>query len=280
VGYAHPDALVETDWLADRLDDPDLRIVEGGFDSTAYGEGHVPGAVAWSWKDDFQHPVRNDLPDRDGIEALLGRSGIGPDTAIVLYGGQNNWYAGYGYWLLTIYGHRRLHLLDGGRTKWIAEGRRLTTDLPTLTPTRYHAADPDWSHRAMRDDVLASIGRPDRVLVDVRSREEWEGKLMPPWTVPNPEGQRGGRIPGAVHIPWERQLREDGTFKSAEDLRALYEAQGVTPEKEAIAYCVIGGRSNFAWFALSQLLGYPHARLYDGSWLEWGTLRGVPIEGR
>ena len=278
MGYAYPDALVETGWLADQLGDPNIRIVEAGFDHGPYGEGHVPGAVAWSWKDDFQHPVRNDLQDRVGIEALLGRSGIGLDTTVVLYGGQNNWYAGFGYWLLTIYGHQRLHLLDGGRKKWLTENRPLTTDVPTVTPTQYRAADPDWSHRAMRDDVLASIGRPDRVLVDVRSLEEWEGKLMPPWTVPNPEGQRGSRIPGAVHVPWERQLNEDGTFKSAEDLRALYEAQGVTPDKEAISYCVIGGRSNVAWFALSRLLGYPKARLYDGSWLEWGTLRGVPIE--
>lgn len=278
MGYAYPDALIETSWLADRLGDPSICIVEAGFDHGSYGEGHIPGAVAWSWKDDFQHPVRNDLPDRAGIEALLGRSGIGPDTTVVLYGGQNNWYAGFGYWLLTIYGHQRLHLLDGGRKKWLAEGRPLTTDVPTVAPTRYQATDPDWSHRARRDDVLEAIGQSDRVLVDVRSREEWEGKLMPPWTVPNPEGQRGGRIPGAVHVPWERQLNEDGTFKSTEDLRALYEAQGVTPDKEAISYCVIGGRSNFAWFALSRLLGYPKVRLYDGSWLEWGTLRGVPIE--
>lgn len=278
MGYAYPDALVETGWLAERLGDPSVRIVEAGFDHGSYAEGHVPGAVAWSWKDDFQHPSRNDLPDRAGIEALLGRAGIARDTTVVLYGGQNNWYAGFGYWLLTLYGHERLHLLNGGRKKWLAEGRPLTTDVPEVTPTQYHAQEPDWRHRAMRDDVLACIGRSDRVLVDVRSREEWDGKLMPPWTVPNPEGQRGGRIPGAVHIPWEQQLNEDGTFKSAERLRALYEAQGVTPEKEAISYCVIGGRSNFAWFALSRLLGYPKARLYDGSWLEWGTLRGVPIE--
>jgi len=277
-GYAHPDALVETEWLAERLDDPAIRIVEANFDLGSYAEDHLPGAVGWSWKDDFQHPLRNDLPDRAGIEELLGRSGIGHDTTVVLYGGQNNWYAGFGYWLLSIYGHQRLHLLNGGRKKWTAEGRPLTTAVPSVTPTRYRAAEPDWRYRATRDDVLDSIGNPGRVLVDVRSREEWEGKLMPPWTVPNAEGQRGGRIPGAVHIPWELQLRADGTFKSAEDLRALYEVQGVTPDKEAIGYCVIGGRSNFAWFVLSRLLGYPKVRLYDGSWLEWGTLRGVPIE--
>lgn len=204
-GYAHPDALVQTGWLAERLGDPSIRIVEAGLDNGAYGEGHIPGSVAWSWRDDFQHPTRNDLPDRAGIEALLGRSGIGPDTTVVLYGGQNNWYAGFGYWLLTIYGHERLHLLDGGRRKWLAEGRSTTTDLPIVASTRYRAADPDWSHRAMRDAVLASIGRPDRVLIDVRSREERDGKLMPPWTVPNPQGQRGGRIPEASHVPWEQQ---------------------------------------------------------------------------
>jgi thiosulfate/3-mercaptopyruvate sulfurtransferase len=276
--YAHPDALVETGWLAERLDDPTIRIVDVGFDSGTYSEDHLPGAVAWCWKDDFQHPVRNDLPDRSEIAALLGRSGIGPDTTVVLYGGQNNWYAGFGYWLLTIYGHTRLHLLNGGRKKWLAEGRPTTPDVPDVAPTQYQPEEPDWGYRAMRDYVLDSIGHPGRVLVDVRSREEWNGKLMPPWTVPNPEGQRGGRIPGAVHIPWELQLNDDGTFKSADELRALYEAHGVTPDREAISYCVIGGRSNFAWFALSRLLGYPKVRLYDGSWLEWGTLRGAPIE--
>jgi thiosulfate/3-mercaptopyruvate sulfurtransferase len=212
------------------------------------------------------------------IAALLGRSGIGPDTTVVLYGGLNNWYAGFGYWLLTIYGHTRLHLLNGGRKKWLDEGRPTTTDLPDVTPTQYQPAEPDWRHRALRDHVLDSIGRPERVLVDVRSRDEWNGKLMSPWTVPNPEGQRGGRIPGAMHVPWEQLLNEDGTFRSADDLRALYEGSGITPDKEAISYYVIGGRSNFAWFALSRLLGYPKVRLYDGSWLEWGTLRGAPIE--
>ena len=204
-GYAHPDALVQTAWLAERLDDSTIRIVEAGFDSGSYGEGHIPDAVAWSWKADFQHPVRNDLPDRAGIAVLLGRSGISPDTTVVLYGGQNNWYAGFGYWLLTMCGHRRLHLLDGGRKKWLAEGRLITTDMPTVAPTQYQAAEPDWSHRAMRDHVLDSIGGSDRVLVDVRSRDEWNGKLMPPWTVPNPQGQRGGRIPEASHVPWEQQ---------------------------------------------------------------------------
>lgn len=276
--YAHPDALVETDWLADRLNDSTVRVVEVGFTSAPFQEGHIPGAVSWSWKEDLQHPVRNDLPDRDGIQALLSRLGISASQTIVLYGGDNNWYAGYAFWLLTIYGHRRLHLLNGGRKKWLAESRPLSQKPPSIETTCYRASEPDWRHRAMRDDVLASIGRPDSVLLDVRSLEEWDGKLMPPWTVPNPEGQRGGRIPGAVHLPWERQLNGDGTFKSADDLRALYAERGVTPDKEVISYCVIGGRSNVAWFVLSQLLGYPNARLYDGSWLEWGTLRGAPIE--
>jgi thiosulfate/3-mercaptopyruvate sulfurtransferase len=270
--------LVSADWLHEHVDDPALRIVEVGFGRASYDDGHIRGAISWTWAEDFQHPLRNDLPDREGIELLMRRSGVGRDTTVLLYGDLSNWYASMAYWLLTCFGHPRMLLLDGGKKKWMAEGRALTTDVPTVASSDYVAAAPDFRHRAMRDYVLASIGRSDRVLLDVRSRDEYEGKLMPPWTLPNVQGQRGGRIPGAVHVPWESQLREDGTFKSAAELRALYEPLGITPDKEIISYCVIGGRSNQAWFALSQLLGYPNVRLYDGSWLEWGTLRDVPIE--
>lgn len=276
--YAHPEVLVETQWVADNLDDPNIRLIEAAYDTEKYDLGHIPGALPWTWKQDFQHPVRKDVPDKDGVEALLARSGIAKDTTVVVYGAPNNWYATFGFWLLTIYGHRNIRVMNGGREKWAAEGRPLTTDEPVVTATTYRAQEPDWTVRASRDRVQESIGMPSRVLVDVRGSDEYRGKLMPTWKLSEEGGQRGGHIPGAVNIPWNLAQQDDGTFKPVEALQEIFSTQGVTADKEAITYCVIGGRSNQTWFVLKFLLGYSQVRLYDGSWLEWGGLVGVPID--
>jgi thiosulfate/3-mercaptopyruvate sulfurtransferase len=277
MGYAHPDVLVDTQWVADHLEDLTVRIVESNYDSEANESGHIPGAGSWTWKDDFQHPVRKDIPDKAGLEALLSRSGITNDSTVVLYGMPHNAYATYAFWLLKMHGHRDVRIMDGGRDKWIGEGRPVTVEAPAITPATYRAADPDRSIRALRDEVYAAVADPERMLVDVREPEEYHGALMDYWNT-GAGGMRGGHIPGAVNIPWHSAHNDDGTFRSAEELQARYTARGVTPDKEAISYCVIGGRSNQTWFVLKYLLGYPRVRLYDGSWLEWGTLVGVPIE--
>lgn len=277
-GYAHPEVLVDTEWVSDHMSDPAVRLVEVGFDMEAYDSGHAPGAVGWSWQRDFQHPVRRDIPDKAGAEALFSRSGIGNATTVVFYGENNNSYATFAFWLLKIYGHKDARILNGSRKKYVDEGRPMTTERPPVTPTTYVAREPDGSIRALRDLVLESIGRADRILVDARSPEEYRGQLLAGWSFPNEGAQRGGHIPGAVNIPWNLAHKEDGTFKPAEELHALYSGVGITPDKEALIYCVIGGRSNQTWFVLTQLLGYPKVRLYDGSWAEWGILMGVPIE--
>lgn len=277
VGYAYPDVLVETQWVADRLDDSNVRLIEVAFDRTDYGQGHIPGAQAWAWSEDFQHPVCKDIPDKAGWQTLLARSGIANETTVVLYGASDNWYATFAFWLLTIYGHRDARVMNGGRAKWTAEGRPLTTDAPVVKPAPYEASEPEWSHRALYDRVRAAIDDPDRVLVDVRDPDEYAGALRPSWTLPEASGQRGGHIPGAVSIPWSLALRDDRTFKPAAELQALFTGHGVTADREAITYCVIGGRSNQTWFVLKYLLGYPRVRLYDGSWLEWGGLIGAPV---
>jgi thiosulfate/3-mercaptopyruvate sulfurtransferase len=239
---------------------------------------HIPGALPWTWNQDFQHPVRKDVPDIEGWEALLARSGIANDTTVVVYGAPSKYYATYAVWLLTIYGHRDIRLMNGGRDKWTAESRPLTTAVSAVTQTTYRAQEPDWTNRALRDLVQESIGNPNRILVDVRETEEYCGTLSPTWKLPEEGGQRGGRIPGAVNILWSMVLQDDGTFKPVESLQEIYDSQGVSAEKESIIYCVIGGRSSHTWFVLKYLLGYPQVRLYDGSWLEWGGLIGAPIE--
>lgn len=276
--YAYRDVLVETQWMADHLDDPDVRLIEAAYDTEIYDLGHIPRALPWTWNQDFQHPVRKDVPDKEGWEALLARSGIGNDTTVVVYGAPSKYYATYAAWLLTIFGHRDIRLMNGGREKWAAESRSLTTDGSAVTQTTYRPQEPDWSIRALRDRVQESIGNPNRVLVDVRDSEEYCGTLNSTWKLPEEGGQRGGRIPGAVNILWSMVLQDDGTFKPLEALQELYASQGVTADKEATTYCVIGGRSSHTWFVLKYLLGYPQVRLYDGSWLEWGGLVGVPIE--
>jgi thiosulfate/3-mercaptopyruvate sulfurtransferase len=277
-GYAHPEVVVDTAWVATHLHDPRVRLVEVDVDTSAYDSGHVPGAVGWNWQRDTQQPIRRDVPDKVGVEALLARSGIAADSTVVFYGDNNNWFATFAFWLVTLYGHRAVRIMNGGRAKWVAEGRPMTTEVPVVTPTAYLAADPDWSLRALRDFVRDSIGKRTRALVDVRSPREFSGELLAPEHLPQEGAQRGGHIPGAVNIPWSEAVAADGTFQPAAELRALYESRGVTPDREVIAYCRIGERSSHTWFVLKYLLGYPHVRNYDGSWTEWGSLVGAPIE--
>ncbi|HLJ60880.1 MAG TPA: sulfurtransferase [bacterium] len=275
--YAHPEVLVETPWLSEHLKDPKVRVVEVSEDLTLYDQGHIPGAVHFNWKSQLQDGIRRDWIDKAQVEALLGAHGIGNDTTVVLYGDKNNWFATYTFWLLSIYGVERARILNGGRAKWIAEGRPIVTDVPAHPRATFRAKDADVSIRAFRDQVLSKLGK-GVALVDVRSPQEYSGELIAMPAYPQEGAQRGGHIPGAQHIPWGQNVREDGTFKSPEELRALYEAKGITPDKEVIAYCRIGERSSLTWFTLAKLLGYPNVRNYDGSWTEWGSLVGAPIE--
>jgi thiosulfate/3-mercaptopyruvate sulfurtransferase len=276
-GYLHPEVLVTTEWAEAHLSDPMIRFVEVDVDTTAYDTGHLPGAVGWNWQRDTQDTLRRDIPDKAALEALLSRSGISNDTTIVLYGDNNNWFATYAFWLLTMYGHERLRLMDGGRRKWVEEGRPLTTDVPQITPTRYTTNGINFRLRALRPFVEGSLNNPARALVDVRSAGEYSGELLAPPNLPQEGAQRGGHIPGAINIPWVQAVAEDGTFKSYDELSKLYGSQGITADKEVIAYCRIGERSSHTWFALHYLLGYPNVRNYDGSWTEWGSAIGVPI---
>ena len=277
-GYTHPEVLVETSWVAEHLHDPKLRLVEVDVDTTAYDSGHVPGAVGWNWKKDTQQPIRRDIPDQAGMEALLGRSGIANDTTVIVYGDNNNWFATFAFWLLKLYGHPDARVMNGGRKKWIDEGRALETGLPAVTAATYHAAGADMSVRALRGLVHDSLGQAGHGLVDVRSPKEFSGELLAPENLPQEGAQRGGHILGAANIPWGQAVREDGTFKSAADLKALYGGRGISPDKQIIAYCRIGERSSHTWFVLKYLLGYPRVRNNDGSWTEWGSLVGEPIE--
>jgi thiosulfate/3-mercaptopyruvate sulfurtransferase len=273
-GYAN-DVLVETGWLAEHLKDPAVRVAEISEDTSLYGQGHIPGAVHFNWQTQLQDTVRRDWINQEQIETLLGEHGVGNDTTLVLYGDKNNWFATYTFWLLTMYGAPNLRVLNGGRAKWIAEGRQIVTDVPSYPKARYRAKAPDPAVRALRDQVLAALGKS--ALVDVRSPQEYSGELIAMPAYPQEGAQRGGHIPGAQNIPWGQNVRDDGTFKSPEDLRKLYESKGITPDKNVIAYCRIGERSSLTWFTLKYLLGYPDVKNYDGSWTEWGSLVGVPV---
>lgn len=277
-GYLHPEVLVTTEWAEAHLSDPTIRFVEVDVDTSAYDTGHIPGAVGWNWQRDTQDTLRRDIPDKAALEALLSRSGISNDTTIILYGDNNNWFATYAFWLLTMYGHEKLRLMDGGRRKWVEEGRPLTTDAPQITPAHYRTNGINFRLRALRPFVEESLNNPARALVDVRSAGEFSGELLAPPNLPQEGAQRGGHIPGAINIPWVQAVAEDGTFKSYDELSKLYGSQGITADKEIIAYCRIGERSSHTWFALHYLLGYPNVRNYDGSWTEWGSAIGVPIE--
>jgi len=278
--YAHPEVLVSTEWLADHLDDQNLRIVESDEDVLLYESGHIPGAVKIDWHEDEQDQVRRDFVDRAGFERLAASKGISNDTKVVLYGDRNNWYATYTFWLFRMYGHQNLKILDGGRAKWQAEGRPLVKDVPRYTAGTYKAPEPDLSIRAFRDEVLRSyVHAPGgKRLIDVRSPAEYSGQVIAMVDYPQEGAQRGGHIPGARNVSWSKAANPDGTFKSADQLAELYADEGITADHEVVAYCRIGERSSHTWFVLTQLLGFPNVKNYDGSWTEWGSLVGVPIE--
>lgn len=275
--YANPDSLVDTAWAEQHLNDPNVRFIEVDVDTSAYEQGHMPGAVGFNWQTQLNHPVRRDIPSKEEMEELLAGAGVANDTTIVLYGDNNNWFAAFAYWLLKYYGHDSVKLMNGGRAKWTAERRPLTTDAPRYPRTRYKITKINDSLRATRDLVLQTVAEKSRNLVDVRSVPEFKGEIIAPPGM-SETAQRAGRIPGALNVPWSQAVKEDGTFKSADELVALYEGKGLNPSRETISYCRIGERSSHTWFALTELLGYKDVRNYDGSWTEYGNLIGVPIE--
>jgi thiosulfate/3-mercaptopyruvate sulfurtransferase len=268
--------LVDADWVEKHLGDAGVVLVEVDEDVSAYDTGHIPGAVRLDWKSELQDPVRRDFVTRPAFEALLSAKGIGNDDTVVLYGGNNNWFAAYAYWYFRLYGHADVRLLDGGRKRWELDGRPLTTDVAERAPTTYVASEQDTSIRAFRDDVLAAIGSLN--LVDVRSPDEYAGRLLAPAHLPQEQSQRPGHVPTAVNVPWSKAANDDGTFKSDDELSALYEGAGLDPSRDTIAYCRIGERSAHTWFVLHELLGQTNVRNYDGSWTEYGSLVGVPIQ--
>ncbi|MBB4934157.1 thiosulfate/3-mercaptopyruvate sulfurtransferase [Lipingzhangella halophila] len=270
------DVLVDADWVEAHLNDPNVVLVEVDEDTSAYDKGHIPNAIKIDWKQDLQDPVRRDFIDRTGFEKLLSERGISNDDTVVLYGGNNNWFAAYAYWYFRLYGHQNVKLLDGGRKKWELDSRELTDEVPTRAKTNYTAQEQDTSIRAFREEVVDAIGTKD--LVDVRSPDEFVGKLLAPAHLPQETSQRPGHIPTARNIPWAKTANEDGTFKSDEELRELYTEAGVDLNKDIIAYCRIGERSSHTWFALHELLGLENVKNYDGSWTEYGSLVGVPVE--
>jgi thiosulfate/3-mercaptopyruvate sulfurtransferase len=275
--YVHPEGLVDTDWLEQHLDDASIRIVEVDEDTTAYEKGHIRNALGWNWTTDLHDPLRRDYVDLESLSRLMQHAGVGSDTTVVLYGGNNNWFAAYCYWLLRYLGFEQVKLLNGGRKKWELEGRQLVADVPSFAPSEVRVIGPiRGEFRALRDEVLGKLGTVR--FVDVRSPEEYRGEKLAPDHLPQEQAQVPGHIPGAVNIPWSKATNDDGTFKSADELRALYGGEGITPDRGVIAYCRIGERSAHTWFVLHELLGYPAVENYDGSWTEYGSLVGVPVE--
>jgi thiosulfate/3-mercaptopyruvate sulfurtransferase len=272
-----PNVLVTTEWVAQHAQDATVRVVEVDVDTTAYEQGHVPGAIAWNWTTELCDTLVRDIVPKDKLEALLGKSGIGNDSTIVLYGDNNNWFAAWAFWQLKIYGHDDVRIMDGGRKKWLAETRELSTDRPQVKTTTYKAKDPDNSLRAFLPEVQQAVKAKSAALVDVRSPQEFTGEILAPPGLPE-TCQRGGHIPGAKSIPWAKACNDDGTFKSRDELQRLYGEQGIVGNKPVIAYCRIGERSSHTWFVLKYLLGFNDVKNYDGSWTEWGNLVGAPVE--
>ena len=269
-------ALVTADWVAENINNPHVAIVEVDEDTTLYAQGHIENAITFNWREDLQDGLRRDIISREGFEALLSKSGIANDTTVILYGGNNNWFAAYAYWYFKLYGHQDVRLLDGGRKRWELDARPFVTAVPTRTSTRYVAKDQDLTLRAFRDEVIAAIGVKN--IVDVRSPAEFSGELAAPAHLPQEGGQVKGHVPSAKNIPWSKAANEDGTFKSQDELKDIYTAAGVDLAKDTIAYCRIGERSAFSWFVLHELLGVTNVKNYDGSWTEYGSLVGVPVE--
>jgi thiosulfate/3-mercaptopyruvate sulfurtransferase len=274
--YAHPETLVDTAWVFEHANDPQVRIVESDEDVMLYNQGHVPGAVMVDWQGDLQDRLRRDYISKNDFEALMSRNGISNETSVVFYGDKNNWWACYAFWAFKLFGHEKCLIMNGGRKKWVEEGRLLTRDVPKLPHTTYNASGPNLNIRAFRAEVLKGIGSV--ALVDVRSPGEYSGELLHMVDYPQEGALRGGHIPTAKSIPWGRAVAEDGTFKPANQLAEIYESQGITRDKPVIAYCRIGERSSLSWYVLTYLLGYPNVKNYDGSWTEWGNMVGVPIE--
>ena len=277
--YANPNSLVSTDWVAEHGSDANVRLVEVDVDTAAYEQGHIAGAVGWNWQSQLQQTLQRDVISQEGLEQLLGGSGISNDTTVILYGDNNNWFAAWAFWQLKMYGHQDLKLMNGGRVKWTAENRPLTTEVPKPAAATYRASSPDQSIRAYRDQVLSAVSAGSVSLVDVRAPAEYSGELLAPANLPQEGAQRGGHIPGAANVPWATAVAEDGTFKSVDELIEIYERNnGIRRESETIAYCRIGERSSHTWFVLTQILGHPKVRNYDGSWTEYGSIVGAPIE--
>jgi len=277
--YKHPEVLVETTWVNEHLKDSTIRVAEVDYDPVAnYNLGHIPGAVLLDWRKDMNDPLARDILSKRRLEEVLGRCGVTNDTQLVLYGDFNNWFAAFAYWILKYYGVEKVVLINGGRKKWIAEDREVTKDVPTYPGTVFKAKNPNEKIRTYMDYVKQLLNKSNKVLVDVRSQAEFTGEITAPPEYPNEHAQRGGHIPGAVNIPWSQAVREDGTFKSEEELSKMYTGKGVTPDKEIITYCRIGERSSFTWFVLKYLLGYSNVKNYDGSWTEWGNMVRNPIQ--
>ena len=276
--YAHPEVLVSTEWVAAHGKDPGIRLVEVDVDTTSYNQGHIEGAIAWNWQTELQDALRRDLAEPKAFEDLLGKAGVSPETTVVLYGDNNNWFAAWAFWQLKYYGHENVLIMNGGRKKWLEEKRPLTNDKPAVAATTYKTKTPNTAIRAKRDDVFSAVDKKSGAqLVDVRSVDEFTGKIIAPPGMTE-TAQRAGHIPGAANIPWAQAVNEDGTFKSADALKQLYGGKGIDGTQQVIAYCRIGERSSHTWFVLRYLLGFKDVRNYDGSWTEWGNLIGAPIE--